>query len=136
MPPTLDEQYADVQRQIQLRQLAQLADERWASKPSFLDAPRYQAPRPATQRGDPGGYTGKTEPQGKEGVRSAVSGTKESEEQQPPEQLQESREHATSDKEIQADVKKLTEKKDPWKGKACNPGQEWQPQAWVPGAKR
>lgn len=32
-----------------MKQLAQLADERWASKPSFLDKPKTQQPAPATQ---------------------------------------------------------------------------------------
>ena len=41
--PSLEEQKADVQRQLQLKHLAQLADERWASKASYLDAPKDTA---------------------------------------------------------------------------------------------
>ncbi|KAI9811203.1 MAG: hypothetical protein M1826_003290 [Phylliscum demangeonii] len=37
--PSLHEQQLDVQRQVAMVQLARLADERWASKPSFLDPP-------------------------------------------------------------------------------------------------
>ena len=56
--PSTEEQQADVQRQLQLKQLAQLADERWASKASYLDAPKETAqPAPATVARDPGGYT-------------------------------------------------------------------------------
>jgi NADH dehydrogenase [ubiquinone] 1 alpha subcomplex assembly factor 2 len=38
----MEEQQADVARQRQLKYLAQAADERWASKPSFLDKPKGQ----------------------------------------------------------------------------------------------
>ena len=38
----MEEQQADVARQRQLKYLAQVADERWASKPSFLDKPKDQ----------------------------------------------------------------------------------------------
>lgn len=74
--PTVEEQQADVQRQLQLKQLAQLADERWASKASYLKAPTEEAQTaPATAPRDPGGYVGKTEPEEK-GVRNAVEDTK------------------------------------------------------------
>lgn len=45
----MEEQRQDLIRQAQIKQLAQLADERWASKPSFLDKPKPQQPAPATQ---------------------------------------------------------------------------------------
>ncbi|KAI4140803.1 MAG: hypothetical protein L6R39_005651 [Caloplaca ligustica] len=38
--PSVQELQIDVQRKEQLKQLAAAADERWASKPSVLDAPR------------------------------------------------------------------------------------------------
>ena len=72
-PPSLQEQQADVQRQLQLKQLAQLADERWASKPSYLDAPKDTGQTaPATSPRDPGGYVGRSEPEEKQGVRSGI----------------------------------------------------------------
>jgi NADH dehydrogenase [ubiquinone] 1 alpha subcomplex assembly factor 2 len=40
--PTIQEQQTDLARQGQLKYLAQAADERWASKPSFLDKPKDQ----------------------------------------------------------------------------------------------
>lgn len=40
--PTLEELISDVHRQQRLQQLAQLADERWASKPSYVDMPTAQ----------------------------------------------------------------------------------------------
>ena len=111
-PPSITEQQYDLQRQAQLKQLARLADERWASKPSFLDAPKDTAkPGPAMLPRDKGGYVGQTEPKEKEGVRNAVGGVGE--------------------------VENLTEttsdKKNPWqtsrKGRA---GEDWQPEAWTP----
>ena len=47
-----------MQRQIQLKQLAQLADQRWAEKASYLDAPDKAQPGPATLPRDNGGYVG------------------------------------------------------------------------------
>lgn len=44
-PPSVAEQQADTLRQIELKRLAQAADERWASKPSVLDKPRTNAER-------------------------------------------------------------------------------------------
>ena len=71
--PSTEEQRSDIQRQLQLKQLAQLADERWVSKKSYLDAPKDTAqPAPATLPKDPGGYGGQTEPEEKQGVRSAI----------------------------------------------------------------
>lgn len=41
--PTLEEQEADAQRQVELKQLVQLADDRWNSKQSYLDSPNSTA---------------------------------------------------------------------------------------------
>ena len=35
-----------------MKHLARLADERWASKPSFLDSPKTQNPLPTTKSND------------------------------------------------------------------------------------
>jgi NADH dehydrogenase [ubiquinone] 1 alpha subcomplex assembly factor 2 len=43
-PPSINEQQLDEIRQAQMKQLAAAADARWASKPSFLDAPSKQQP--------------------------------------------------------------------------------------------
>ena len=60
--PSIEEQQADMQRQFQLKQLAQLADERWASKASYLDSPKDTGQTaPATAPKDSGGYKGKME---------------------------------------------------------------------------
>lgn len=114
--PSIHEQQFDLQRQSQLRQLARLADERWAAKPSFLDAPRETSqPQPATTPRDKGGYAGQTEPDDKEGVRNAVGGLGE-----------------VGDVEAPRPEKKR-EKVNPWKQRQGNPGESWQPEAWTPG---
>ncbi|OJZ92218.1 hypothetical protein ASPFODRAFT_202021 [Aspergillus luchuensis CBS 106.47] len=52
-PPSIQEQQQDIIRQMQIKELARLADERWASKPSYLDMPKsQQQPLPATNTSD------------------------------------------------------------------------------------
>ncbi|KAI9699753.1 MAG: hypothetical protein M1836_002788 [Candelina mexicana] len=115
-PPSIPEQRADLQRQANMKQLAQRADERWASKPSFLDKPKEQ-PVPATLPRDPAGYAGQTEPDEKEGVRNAIGS---------PEDIG----RAAGDQNTE---------KDPWeqaKRRARGPSEGWQPQEWTPGPAR
>ncbi|KAJ5898936.1 hypothetical protein N7495_003680 [Penicillium taxi] len=50
-PPTIEEQRQDLIRQAQMKQLARLADERWASKSSFLDKPKTDQPTSAVESG-------------------------------------------------------------------------------------
>jgi len=98
---------------VQLKNLAQQADERWASKPSFLDKPLEQ-PKPATLPKDPGGYGPQTEPDEKEGVRSAVDTPVPDPE--PPESMR---------------------KPDPWKrAQGGGPSEKWQPASWTPGSAK
>ncbi|MCJ1360274.1 MAG: hypothetical protein MMC33_010277 [Icmadophila ericetorum] len=114
-PPSVSEQQYDLQRQSQLKQLAQLADERWASKPSFLDAPKTAAkPGPAMLPRDKGSYVGQTEPAEKEGLRNAVGGVGEVGDI--PE--------TSLDKNL---------KENPWqKSRKGRAGEDWQPGAWTP----
>lgn len=114
-PPSMLEQKSDVQRQVQLKQLARLADERWAAKPSLLDPPSEPSKyEPATIPRDRGGYVGQTEPQEKEGVRNHVASASDTNPSQAPEGAQKK------------------EKINPWKVNRGSPGEEWQPQAWTP----
>lgn len=124
----------DVTRQIQLKQNARLADQRWESKRQYIEKPAAPFQQMSAQRmtmgGNPevgegqetikGGDAPKTEPAEKEGVRSAVA--------DPLEQVRE-----------QAD----SGKPDPWeqerrkqKEKASNPSGTWQPEAWTPPPRR
>lgn len=106
-----------------MKQLAAKADERWASVPSFLDAPNKQQPAPAIGVKDPGGYVQQTEPTQTEGVRSAVGDDSE---------VQQSTEGHAKD---EGRFKGKTRERDQglWKQQRGGPGEEWQPQAWSPG---
>ncbi|PGH20739.1 hypothetical protein AJ80_03499 [Polytolypa hystricis UAMH7299] len=117
--PTIDEQKSELLRQAQMKQLAQLADERWASKPSYLDKPQdqqqqqQQQPAPATQSQHPSYHVPAT-PQRVEpaaAVKSAV-GTEE--------QLK----HQGKGK------------KTPWAREAGGPSEKWQPEAWTPSSSK
>ncbi|KAI9813640.1 MAG: hypothetical protein M1827_003711 [Pycnora praestabilis] len=132
--PSFLEQQTDITRQAQLKQLAQVADERWASKPSFLAQPTTtpvgrEQPAPATLPRDPGGYVGKTESEEKEGVRSAVGGEV----------------NGIMDVEGKAEEgrvgkrgkgKRKEDEKNPWDVNRKGPSEGWQPQAWTPGPAR
>ena len=121
-PPSIPEQQYDLQRQSQLKHLARLADERWASKPSFLDSPKATSqPGPATLPRDPGGYVGQTEPDQNEGVRNAVGSLGEVSELEDP--VKEGRKPAKA-------------RDNPWHLKGRNPGEGWQPESWTPGASK
>ncbi|KAI9671980.1 MAG: hypothetical protein M1817_002288 [Caeruleum heppii] len=114
-PPSLTEQRQDVARQQSLKELARLADERWASKPSFLDRPEDTGqPRPATEVKDPGGYAPPTEDEGKRGVRNAVGA---------PDEVAAGEKAATPAKE-----------KNPWDINRGGPSEQWQPEAWNPSS--
>ena len=93
-----------------MKQLARVADERWASKPSYLDRPAQQQPVPATMPRDRGGYVPPSEPAGIQGVRNAVEG---------PEKQRESEEEPN-----------------PYHRSRGGPSEGWQPNAWTPGAAK
>ena len=123
-PPSMHEQQMDVQRQIQLKQLAQLADERWASKASYLDKPEdTEQLRPATLPRDPGGYVGNAEEQGEEGVSSAVTGASGDAGEQAKPDRKDRRRNTVEEKQ----------KENPWKVHRGGPSEKWQPEAWKPG---
>lgn len=140
-PPTIQEQRLDLTRQVQLKQNARLADERWAAKARYIEKPK-EMPRmtmggnPEVQEGQEtiyGGDAPKTEPAEKEGVRSAVEGTEQLAREQ--EQTQEGSERR--------ERKPVRVEDDPWeqerqrqKQTASNPSGEWQPEAWTPGPRR
>ncbi|KAL2357753.1 hypothetical protein BJ546DRAFT_946419 [Cryomyces antarcticus] len=133
-PPSLEEQQYDVSRQAQLKYLAQKADERWASAPSFLDAPSKQQPEPAIGVNDPGGYAPQTEPEAKQGVRSVV-GTAE--------EVREAADGMEVDKgRFRGETREMPRRKEareenPFKVQRGGPSENWEPAAWSPGvAKR
>ena len=106
----------DVQRQAHLKQLAAAADERWASKPSVLDAPRRRNQEIGVgdgegvigvvgRRGESANGEGDT---GKQVLRKGVKGWGEGE-------------------------KGRRREENPWKpAKPRGAGEGWQPEAWQP----
>lgn len=104
--PTIEEQQYDLVRQAQMKQLARLADERWASKPSYLDKPQTQQPAPATKTSD-----------------DTVNAAHESGGAAP--------EH---DAGVETEKQQPAEKGDPWAKARGAPGENWQPDSWTPKA--
>ncbi|KAJ6099608.1 hypothetical protein N7467_001143 [Penicillium canescens] len=118
-PPSIEEQKQDLVRQAQIKQLARLADERWASKASFLDKPKTQQGGTATQ---PGGPSLNHPTANTQTAQDAPASTA------PP----------NAPQADPASTKPETKKEEnPWaKASKNNPGEEWQPEAWSPSSKR
>lgn len=114
--PTVEEQQQDLIRQQQLKQLARLADERWASKPSYLDKPQTQQPSPALHSSDATiSEHGRPAPAPEQiGVRNAVEGRAE----------------------LQQKSGKAKATKNPWVKQQGVPGADWEPEAWAPKASQ
>ena len=96
-----------------MKYLARVADEKWTSKPSYLDRPQEQQPGPATQSHNPAYHAGGSFQPEKEGVRSAVG----------------------TEAELEQLKKKANKKKkapNPWEKETGNPGDKWEPESWTP----
>ncbi|KAL1966713.1 hypothetical protein VTN77DRAFT_3910 [Rasamsonia byssochlamydoides] len=116
-PPSLEEQQQDVIRQLQIKKLAQLADERWASKPSYLDRPQTQQPGPATRTSDATlnpPTNAAPSPDRRPGVANAVQGQAE----------------------LQEQAGKIKPDTNPWARQAGGPSENWQPESWTPTAAK
>lgn len=100
--PTIQEQQQDLVRQAHIKQLARLADERWASKPSYLDKPHTQQPAPATKTSD-------------DTLKAPAQETKT--------------DTAIEQEETE---KQPVAKEDPWAKARGSPGENWQPDSWSP----
>ncbi|KGO64199.1 NADH:ubiquinone oxidoreductase, 17.2kDa subunit [Penicillium italicum] len=117
-PPSIQEQQQDLVRQAQIKQLARLADERWASKPSFLDKPKTQQQPPATQINE----AALNQPTKAAPAQKASASTTSPE---------------AAPKAKPAPKPKTQKEENPWtKAQKANPGEEWQPEAWSPSSKR
>lgn len=103
--PSIQEQQQDIIRQIQIKHLAQLADERWASKPSYMDKPRTtQHLGPATSSSD-----------------ATVQSSQRQHAQQPSEEQ-------TRGDRVRVGEENSKSKPAPKGG----PGENWQPESWTP----
>ncbi|KAJ5440767.1 NADH:ubiquinone oxidoreductase 17.2kDa subunit [Penicillium cf. griseofulvum] len=117
-PPSIQEQQQDLVRQAQIKQLARLADERWASKASFLDKPKTQHQAPSTQINE----ATLNQPANAASAQAPASATSP---ETPPKAKPEPA------------YPKTQKEENPWaKANKANPGEEWQPEAWSPSSKR
>ncbi|KXG53097.1 NADH:ubiquinone oxidoreductase, 17.2kDa subunit [Penicillium griseofulvum] len=113
-PPSIQEQQQDLVRQAQIKQLARLADERWASKASFLDKPKTQHEAPSTQINE----ATLNQPANAGPSQAPASATTPKAKPEPA-------------------YPKTLKEENPWaKANKANPGEEWQPEAWSPSSKR
>ena len=114
-PPSLAEQQADVQRQIQLKHNAQLADARWAAKPSVMDKPRRGNLELGVGDGEVEGTVGRRWEEGQKTGRGEL------------------KEKERSEGEMRERDKQRV---NPWKRGRGAPGEEFQPESWTPGPVR
>jgi NADH dehydrogenase [ubiquinone] 1 alpha subcomplex assembly factor 2 len=117
VPPSLAEQQADIQRQIQLKQNALLADARWAAKPSVMDAPRRGNLELGVGDGEMEGTVGRRWEEGQKTGKGEVKEKERSEVEQ---------------RERNSEI----EKKNPWARERRGPGEGYQPESWTPGIAR
>lgn len=121
-----------------MKELAAQADERWRAQESFLDAPRTQQPAPAIGTRDPGGYAPMTEPEEKQGVRSAVEDQEKVAKAVRGEETDEGRFRGEARERVPAEKKQMGKKQGeaPWAKNLPKgaPGETWQPESWTPGA--
>lgn len=97
-----------------MKNLARLADERWASKPSFLDKPQTQQPKPTPQTSQ---ATENTKPDNATSTQNASSPAEPTPQPEPVPET------------------KTKKPENPW-DKAVNPGDDWQPESWTPKSQR
>ncbi|EEQ88247.1 hypothetical protein RJZ56_000411 [Blastomyces dermatitidis] len=108
-PPTIQEQQNDLLRQERMKHLAKLADERWASKPSFLDRPQGQQSGPTTKPSHEPHHSA-AQPDQPAGVQNTI-------EKQPVPNGQGNK------------------NKSPWARETGGPSEKWQPESWNPTPK-
>lgn len=154
-PPTIQEQQADVQRLANIKLLAARADERWASKPSALDAPDKQQPIQVLESRDPKSGVVQTNAEQElrsrgEGARSAEARTEEPERpahemradvtpgaEAPQQETGLSEEAPAFKAKKRLRINKEPKEDSPWKQAAAgNPGDDWQPKAWTPPLRK
>ena len=125
--PSVQEQQYEVSRRAMVKQLAEQADERWRSVPSFLDSPKQQQPAPAigiSESQGPAEQAAHREVGEGDVVRSAVGDQSEVagvSERQGQDVGREKR-------------SKRERKENPWQSAQRGaPSEKWQPETWSPG---
>ncbi|KAJ6126810.1 hypothetical protein N7523_002422 [Penicillium sp. IBT 18751x] len=119
-PPTLEEQRQDLIRQAKMKNLARLADERWASKPSFLDKPKAEYKQPTLQNSQT--------------TTSATPSDAPTQKAPAPAEPTPTPQPEPTPTPAPAETKSK-KPENPW-DKAVNPGDGWQPESWTPTSSR
>ncbi len=152
-PPTLEEQQQELQRQARIKLLAARADERWASKPSALDAPDKQQPIQVLESRDPKSGVVQMNAQQEVRSRGGESRSAEARSEAIERPAHEMRADVTPGEETpqaaeptdapafkakkRLRINKEPKEDSPWKqAQSGNPGDDWQPKAWTPPPRR
>jgi NADH dehydrogenase [ubiquinone] 1 alpha subcomplex assembly factor 2 len=99
-----------------MKNLARLADERWASKPSFLDKPQTQQQNPILRNSQAAKNTTADNAAPTQNTSAPAEPTPTPQPEPTPEP-------------------KTKKPENPW-DKAVNPGDSWQPESWTPTSRR
>ena len=106
-----------------MKQRALEADERWKSKPSYLDPPKQQQPEPPAKVHEPLGQAAReyVDQSGGEDMKSLMGDHEEVAE-------------ATGGDAKEPKAQKREREENPWKqADRGGPGENWKPAAWSPG---
>jgi NADH dehydrogenase [ubiquinone] 1 alpha subcomplex assembly factor 2 len=126
-PPSIAEQAQDIQRIANTKRLAQLADERWASKASYLDAPKERL----QQEGLVGSQREDLE---QAGPGTMVADSADVGDLKTPNTTRATSGGSESSNKPRKPIRRGTE--DRTKGIPSAPGEDWQPEGWSPAPAR
>jgi NADH dehydrogenase [ubiquinone] 1 alpha subcomplex assembly factor 2 len=126
-PPTIAEQQHDLRRRETIKLLAARADQRWAEKPSALDAPDKQQPIQVLESRDPKAGLAQSN------VQLANDKT-EATETAAPQQQQQQQQTVPPRPQPKKQKARKDPKDSPWNktSQGVNPGDDWQPKGWTP----
>jgi len=129
--PSLEEQRADVQRQVELKINARLADERWNSKKRYIEKPREKDEEASGTRGIEAQRQVAEDVRGRMVERAGL----------PPKAAVDAVDNLNEREGERG--QKQQQQPDPWeqerqkqKQTASNPGGAWQPEAWTPPPRK
>lgn len=141
-PPSIAEQQHDIRRRETIKLLAARADQRWAEKPSALDAPDKQQPIQVLESRDPkaGVVQSNVEVANDEArarERAVPLSGPSTQADVPQQQQQQAVQPEAPPARAKTPPKKQKTRKDPkdspWnKATQVNPGDDWQPKGWTP----
>ena len=153
-PPTIQEQQQELQRQANIKLLAARADARWAAKPSALDAPDKQQPIQMLESRDPKSDVIRMNAEQEPKTIGSESRSAEVMDEKKEMPMHDTRQDVTTNAKApqpigatdevlafkakkRMRVRKESKEESPWKQAGTgNPGDDWQPKAWMPPPKK